>query len=586
MRRRGTWIAGLVLGFGLAACGGGGGSEAPADVAAPLDIAEIGIPDTAEDLPPVEDLGEPDQGDGCWTTVEPRPGTVLTERGPVTGTQEGDTWVFRGIPYAAPPVAELRWQAPEPAPCWQEELVADSFGPRCPQLDGEGSVVGDEDCLTLNVWAPTDAADAPVLVFLHGGNNALGSASDVTDEGLPIYDGRRLAETGDIVVVTVNYRLGVFGFLALADLSEENPDGVSGNYGIRDQIAALQWVQANIAAFGGDPTRVTLGGQGGGARDVCTLIASPLAEGLFHRAIMESGGCTEQPLAGAEQDGERVAAEVSCGLVPGPDRLACLRELGAAELVAAMPARVLLGVPEVGKQAGFVYGPNVDDVVLDMMPFQALMAGQYHRVPLLLGSNADETLPFVPVFASIDEVGDALEDMFLETHPGLPANILGVESQPGAYPIQAYDGDLRKLFAAIKTDMLFTCPARLFARYVDAAQEEPVFRYVFRRVPAGEDPDTAGAFHGVERLYVFGTVHATEIGSYADGTDRDVADLVMGYWAAFVADGAPGEVDGLAWPLYETATDRLMLFGDASAAGIEFRSTECDMWDYNLPIPY
>lgn len=214
----------------------------------------------------------------------------LLDSGPINGVQEGGVWVYKGIPYAAPPVGELRWKEPQPAEPWKEVRPCTEFGPACPQpsSDDQGGfmAVGEtsEDCLYLNVWSPaeTPGERLPVMVWIHGGAFRTGAGSQA------VYDGVNLAEK-DVVVVTINYRLGPLGFFAHPLLTEESPNGSSGNYGLLDQVAALEWVERNIASFGGDPDNVTVFGESAGAMSICDLMASPLAEGLFDRAIVQSG---------------------------------------------------------------------------------------------------------------------------------------------------------------------------------------------------------------------------------------------------------------------------------------------------------
>lgn len=322
--------------------------------------------------------------------MEPAAGLVVTERGPVRGVDEGDTWSWKGIPYAAPPVGQLRWRPPEPPACWSGVLDADAFGPKCLQRGENGEVVGAEDCLTLNVWAPKgDAPEGgwPVMVFVHGGGNVQGSSSETVPGGAPLYDGRFLAQREGVVVVTLNYRLGALGFLAHEALSAESSDGGSGNYGLMDQIAALEWVRDNVAGFGGDPTRVMLFGESASGVDALALLASPLAEGLFRAVLVQSGGARGLPLDEAEAEGAERVAETSCG--DAEDVLACLRDLDGSTIVETMPGVVGIGELELGAGSR-VFGPVVDGRVLEQPPLQAVEAGAHHAVPFVVGTNLDE----------------------------------------------------------------------------------------------------------------------------------------------------------------------------------------------------
>ncbi|MEL6179548.1 MAG: carboxylesterase family protein, partial [Myxococcota bacterium] len=262
--------------------------------------------------------------------MEPEAGVVATDRGYVQGTQmSGGIWSFRGMPYAAPPVDDLRWAEPEPAACWNGVHMADSFGPKCPQLEvtRQGtSVIGDEDCLTINVWTPSDGLDSqqrrPVMMFIHGGGNIIGSSSEEIAPGRFLYEGQPLAERGDVVVVTFNYRLGPLGYMKLPQLDAESSVGVSGNYGLKDQIAALQWVQRNIASFGGDPDRVMLFGESAGGVNTCMMLSSPLAGGLFHRALIQSAACPAVTAEVAEETSVQALELANCSDDPEP--LACI----------------------------------------------------------------------------------------------------------------------------------------------------------------------------------------------------------------------------------------------------------------------
>jgi para-nitrobenzyl esterase len=235
----------------------------------------------------------------CAAATTGDPTVVATSFGAIRGTSQGGVLTFKGVPYAAPPVGDLRWRNPAPHDCWTDARDANAFGNQCPQIRS-ASVVGDEDCLTLNVWAPQGAASngaLPVMFFLLGGGNVQGSTSEQLANGTYLYDGAVLAQKGNAVIVTANYRLGALGFLAHPALTADAGQTTHGNYGIMDQIAALQWVQQNISNFGGDPARVLLFGESAGANDTCILLASPLGAGLFSRALMESPICALSGLA-------------------------------------------------------------------------------------------------------------------------------------------------------------------------------------------------------------------------------------------------------------------------------------------------
>ncbi|AHG89477.1 Carboxylesterase type B [Gemmatirosa kalamazoonensis] len=419
---------------------------------------------------------------------------VRVREGTLRGVVDGGVASFKGVPFAAPPLGELRWHAPRPAAAWSGVRAADRFSPACMQrapaafgpwtleflLRGPVS----EDCLYLNVWtaAPAEGAPRPVLVYVYGGGFASGS-SDV-----PVYDGARLAAKG-LVVVTINYRVGALGFLAHPALSAESPDHASGNYGLLDQIAALQWVHDNVAAFGGDPSRVTVAGQSAGAISVFLLTTSPRARGLFQRAVIESGPdalaamgmattrAAARPLADAERAG-----------------LATARALGTptvAEL-RALPAAQLVSPPGAGR-----FGPVVDGaVVLDAL-------APINDVPTIAGMNADE--------------GSSAPDYAADTGKAR-AREVGFES-------------LRRVLAERST-----------------TARTPAYAYYFDRViPWPEHPEF-GAFHTSEVPYVFGTLDVLPRPWTAE--DRRLSETMMAYWVNFAARGDPNGPGLPTWPAF------------------------------------
>jgi para-nitrobenzyl esterase len=307
---------------------------------------------------------------------------VTVSGGGVRGLAVPGGYVFRGLPYAAPPAGDLRWRSPRPPAGWRGVRDATRFAPSCPQppnpaLTGPTS----EDCLYLNVYTPTvrssDEGGLPVLVWIHGGRFTLGAGRD--------YDGTKLA-AGGLVVVTINFRLGALGFLAHPALASQ-PGGPSGNYGLMDQQAALRWVQSNIGQFGGDPRNVTIAGQSSGGTSVLAHLVCRGSRGLFHRAIVQSGSfaLTQQSLAAAEADGEAFAARASC-----PDQTAgCLRRLPVADLVSNFPGAAIPGV--------------VDGMVLEEPVGTALAAGRFARVPILNGINHDEQRDFITAAEAVND---------------------------------------------------------------------------------------------------------------------------------------------------------------------------------------
>jgi para-nitrobenzyl esterase len=456
------------------------------------------------------------------------------ESGEVRGQQSQSIYSFLGMPYAASTAGANRWRPPQPVARWSEARDATVFGVDCPQgppYEPPGGTpwtsgyithgVINEDCLSLNVWTPRLGADArlPVLVWIHGGAFAGGSGA------VPIYNGASLARRG-IVVVTINYRLGVLGFMALPELTAEA--GTSGNYGLLDQIAALQWVRRNIEVFGGDPERVTIAGQSAGAASVQDLIASPAAVGLFARAIVESDPIlapTMPTLAAAEVQGARVAAAARMSTLAG------LRDLPLARILAAGDD------PAVGPP-GIRYTPIRDGRVLPD-PQRAIS-----RVPILIGLTGDET----------SAGGD---DWRIDSVAGLRALLqrrVGERASQFAslYPATTPAAARDAARALLRERGVAAVLAWFDAHPHDA---EPAFAYLFDHVSAGTSGERFGAFHTAEVPYVFGTLEAS--GMRVTAQERRLAATVSSYWVNFVRTGNPNGAGLPAWP--ELASGQLML---------------------------
>ena len=436
--------------------------------------------------------------------------TLLTRSGPVQGSVQvaGDTVAFRGLPYAAPPVGDRRWREPGPAPIWTAPRAALRNGPACPQprgpsLEGGGDVGPvDEDCLTLNVFAPMGAASAerlPVMVWLHGGALVLGSG------GLPIYDGAALARRG-VIVVTVNYRLGHLGVFAHPALERALPGGPV-NFGLLDQMAALRWVQDNIAAFGGDAGRVTLFGQSAGAQSVLALMASPMAQGLFHRAIVQSAyGLPSHTRAKALAVGSQVAEHA--GLPGARASLDEMRRLPVQSLLAAQAAKLTLA-------PSFIVG----DRALPTTIVQTFQQGRQAPVPLLIGNNSDEA-SIAAAFGIdstrlLDQLGRA-KVLVRALHPGVT--------------------DDAQLSREVVRDAVFTAYAKRIATlHIDKA---PTWRYYFSHRPAGQRTPPGGVGHGGEVPYVHGSIRSCDcLGGALDASDDAVAQRVGDLWAGFASNG-------------------------------------------------
>lgn len=496
-------------------------------------------------------------------------GAVRTQSGLVEGVASGvdGVTVYRGIPYAAPPVGPLRWRPPQPPVAWEGVRLCDQFGPSCPQPKMTGIYRGadgptDEDCLYLNIWTPSTSPDErlPVLVWIHGGGLTIGSGSMRT------YHGHNLAAKGALVV-TINYRLGPFGFFAHPALSAESEHGVSGNYGLLDQIAALRWVQGNIEAFGGDPRRVAIFGESAGSQSVLCLMATPLSKGLFQRAIAESGtpsdgfktlrsgADVDGPRAreSAEQMGVRLAEKLGC---TGPDVLVQLRAKTADELLTGIDPDVLPG------GQGDKFNPVIDGYVLPMHPLGAFEAGEQQDVPLIIGSNGEDGNVFT----------DRLPIRSLAGYRLAVRTLFGTSADRVLKFFPADEGNFRQMATRLVTVSAFVAPARRFARGM-ANTEANAYVYHFTRVAPQMAEKGMGAIHGVEIPYVFGADMIRALGQ----TDRALSDTMSEAWIRFAATGDPSG-DGLLWPAYD-AGEQYIEFGDEVTVRNGLYSAECDLFD-------
>jgi para-nitrobenzyl esterase len=469
----------------------------------------------------------------AWSTAPPGqpapatpPTTVRTDGGLVRGAHHDGYRTFQGIPYAAPPVGRLRWAPPHPATHWSGVREATRPASACPQPPGEvpgGST--DEDCLHLNITTPdsvTPAHPRPVVVWLHGGGFTTGAGS--------AYDAHRMATRGDVVVVTVNYRLGALGFLAHRGLPG------SGTFGLADQQAALRWVRAEIGAFGGDARNVTLAGESAGGYSVCAQLVSPTAAGLFDRAIIQSGPCTGRPdrpfapssvpLSTARAAGADLAAKVGCGSVR--DVLACLRRVDVSRLLAAQ---------DTDQQPA--YGTSL----LPSDPAAAIAAGHFHRVPVLTGHNHDEGNGWA---AGIIQTGSPVT---AHTWPDVVAAFFPSQRQVQAivraYPVHRTDGG--PVFGAVIGDANFACPTARTGGLL--AAHVPVWTYEFADEQAppltpGTPPFPLGAPHASELPYLF------DLGGrprYLTAAQHRLADTLIGYWTRFARTADPNGPSSPHW---------------------------------------
>jgi para-nitrobenzyl esterase len=468
---------------------------------------------------------------------------VVTESGAISGTSESGLRIYKGVPFASPPIGELRWRPPVPIAPWTGTRKADAFAPACMQvgvsMPGETPPAISEDCLYLNIWTPAKNAQErlPVIVWIYGGGYINGSSS------MPLYWGDRLAQKG-VIVVTIAYRVGPLGFLAHPELTRESPHHTSGNYGLLDQIAALEWIQRNIAAFGGEPKLVTIAGQSSGAMSVSILMASPLAKGLFQRAIGESGGLFEPLqlapkylLANAERDGEKYAASL------GAASLAKLRQL---------PASALSG------DAGGVSHPVIEPYLLPIPPYVAFTSRRQNDVPLLIGSNADEARSLVDVTqVKAATFGSDLERSFGALPPALVS----------AYPYVT-DAEAKQARLDLERDLRFGWDMWAWAKLQAGTGQNPVYYYSFRQqppFPAGSVYEGWGASHFAELWYVFD--HLNQESWHWSVADRKVAEEMSSYWVNFAKSGNPNGPDLPTWPAFSNTDSKSLYFGDLVAVG-------------------
>lgn len=502
----------------------------------------------------------------------PEAGAVAVEGGLVAGAPAGGgpVMLYGSIPYAAPPVGARRWLPPQPVEAWEGVRDGSQLPPACiqPSLPvppgeepffGAGSTRLEEDCLYLNVWSAAAPGDAvPVLVWIHGGGLFIGDGSETA------YDGAALAARG-AVVVTINYRLGALGYLAHALLREESGRDASGNYGLLDQVAALEWVQRNIAAFGGDPGRVTIFGESAGSWSVNYLMATPLARGLFAGAIGQSGGAFA-PAAGpvASETAEAAGAQLAAAaLGDGAEvSLDALRALPAADVVAAAGAAPVL--------------LNIDGWALPASVHDIFASGGQHDVPVIVGANADEGTALARL-AGGPELGSVAEyEDWARGEYGLLA-----EQYLAVYPADG-DADVGRRMVDSAGDARFVWEMRTWARMMDTVSS-PAYLYFFTRVPPAADAARYGAYHTAEIPYVFGNLGGGSRYWFAnrdyDDTDRQLSDVMSAYWINFAATGDPNGEGLPEWPAYTREAEQALELGDTVQVRQGVRGDRLDFFE-------
>ena len=460
--------------------------------------------------------------------------------GELAGVRQVDVAAFLGIPFAAPPVGDLRWRAPRPALAWQGVRAADRFGPSCLQAVNpagfgpwtheyvvQGAV--SEDCLFLNVWTPARVgARLPVLVWIHGGAFTSGSGS------VPVYNGATLATQG-MVVVTINYRLGIWGFLAHPDLTREAAGAPPTNFGLQDILAALRWVQGNINAFGGDPTRVTIAGQSAGSMAVHDLLVSPLAKGLFAQAISQSGLPTTIPI---RTQGEAEAAGVAFVHSKGAAGIAALRAMSAADVAAGAPISGL--------------GPIVDGVLLPGSPTRLISAGSFNDTPVLIGLNADEG-SMSPDYGVADAA--AFDRVFSQSYGEMARRFAAL------YPARTDAERLTQSRAVSRDNGLAS--VYVWARARQAHSHRPLYAYLNTYTEPGPDSARYRAFHSCEIPYVFGTLDTASERGF-DARDFAHSEQISGYWSSFIIHGDPNGDHRPRWPEFNLSHPEIMELGEVA----------------------
>jgi para-nitrobenzyl esterase len=505
-------------------------------------------------------------------------GLTRTAAGDLRGVEEAGLWIFRGVPYAADPSGHRRWRRPEAPAAWSGVRESAHFGPIAPQpppVPGM-SIHGDptdwaEDCLNLNVWTPgLDDARRPVLVWIHGGGFTSGSGSSL------LYRGERLALRGDVVVVTINYRLGALGFLAHPRLAE--PEGGWGNWGLLDQIAALDWVRENIAEFGGDPENVTVFGESAGAMSISALLASSAATRLFHKAVIQSGPPTCGSGAWAQRRTARFLQKLaeSRHSIAGPDETPdryMLQEVPPEMLVAAAQRLE----PE-GEGLPLAFMPVVDDGVVTSRPADVVRSGAERRIPVIIGTNRDECTFFAlgdPRAAGMDE------DLLLRRVAAISSRELAgplVSAYRRARSERGEQAGPLAIWTAITSDVVFRLPSLSFAEAL-ADKGAEVYTYLFTWTSPFLG-GILGSAHALEIPFVFGSVAERAVQPYSGSGPAAIAlsDSMIRSWSAFAITGDPSCDELGQWHAYDAVKRNTMVLGEHSGVEQDPRGEEREAW--------
>ncbi|MEK7376099.1 MAG: carboxylesterase/lipase family protein [Candidatus Margulisiibacteriota bacterium] len=490
-------------------------------------------------------------------SVLPAADVVNIDSGPIIGTDADGLRIYLGIPYAAPPIGPLRWRPPQAVQAWTGVKECAAYGSSCPQPESIKIGITSEDCLYLNVWTPakTDGDKLPVMVWIHGGGWSLGSGS------MPMFNGAKLAKKG-VVFVNFNYRLGPFGFFVHPQLCKESPYGVSGNYGLMDQIAALKWVKNNISAFGGDSENITIFGESSGSMSVSLHMISPLSTGLFNRGISQSGAPyglgyifpqADGQMQKAIIEGQKLTAVLGCDKAADP--IAALRSVSSEAIIAAYPFDLTPFSP------GMKFAPVIDGYVIPDDPEKMYMQGKNLDVPLIIGSNSDEGTAFYQTM-TVSEYRNWIALQFGKH----------VDEVFAMFPAKT-DADVRSAFNRLSSVMIFSEPSRFAARSREGKTSRTFF-YHFTRVSPTELGKAMGATHGTDLLYVFGN---TDKSFGFTGTDARLSQNMMDYWVNFAKTGDPNSSGLPLWPVYSRTGDENIEFGDQIRVNKNLLKKECDL---------
>ena len=502
---------------------------------------------------------------------------VLVTGGEIRGVYSAlnpSVMTFKGVPFAASPTDELRWRPPAPVEPWSGVRDTTTAGPICIQ-ESRNDVAQSEDCLFLNIWAPDETPELrPVMVWIHGGGYTGGSGST------SLYDGTSFASR-DVVLVTINYRLNVFGFLAHPALSAESEHEASGNYGLMDMGASLEWVRDNIASFGGDPDRVTVFGESAGGGAVMSLMLMPQADGLFHRAIAQSNYINGWDRKLRESVGDWTSAEaqgVQLAEAVGASGETALPVMRAATAT-AVKAAARAGSGDTFSRTGYVWAPNVDGWTIPADPLLMYETGQQHDVPLITGMNGNEG-SLMALGERIVNV-DAFESHVRSVYPDIAETVLDHYQNTTTESVRA-------AIDRLVHDMFFAGPVLTQAR-THTKVTSPVWLYHFTRVPPTDLGATMGSHHAAELVYVFGTMTPKQtspkeapLGLTTEGdwteTDRQLSEAMMQYWVRFAATGNPNRGELPQWTEFNESTNYHLVLGDKVEESTELHDPEATIF--------